>query len=396
MKNIIRISKSFLLLLLTAFTVPAYSQADSTSAEPTDLVSSLLVCKPGLDFYSCYGHCALRLQCPSADLDFVFSYCLDDNLVNRIGMFRGKGLGQYAAFPTDVFLKEYQETRREVKEYILNLTTEETRELWRMLDKELVTGAHRQYNFLHTNCSSMCFYALERVMQGEEIVFKHLDSGITGTYRQFVHRISEGLPWTDFFWTTILGATGEEQGPQEDKMAPMLIVKSFDTAVIQTFEGDERPFVKALPTTIVEQGFDYPVSWFTPRLLFLILLLLSMLVSVHEWSKGYGRPQRIFDGLLFVMQTVCGLFIFYLCCISDMPGASNNWNLLVFNPLPCLLWLCFRRRKAYAKAYWLYLAALLIYVALWPVAPMIDLTHVLMVSPLLVRVAMRLVQNRRS
>lgn len=381
-----------IVLLFAAALSSAFGQTDSSFVAPTDLTTSLLVCQPGRTFYSGFGHCALRLQCPSHGLDVTFTYALDDNLANRIAMFRGKGAGKYSSVKTTAFLEEYVEEGRGVVDYPVNIDVEQTRTLWKILDDENASPHHRQYNFLHTNCSSMCFYALKRVMQGEEIVWDGLSEGCTGTYRNFVKYVSKGRPWTGLFWSSILGSTGETVGPLEDKLAPMLVEPVIDKASIRVTSGEglTRPFIQGEPTRLVEHTLTYPHSPFTPSVVFAILLAVALIVSIHERLRGYHAVQRTFDTLLLAAQTVVGLFIFYLSCLSHMVGAAHNWNLLVFNPLPLLLWVCFRRRKWFPKVYVFYVVILLLYIASWAFMPNVALPHVLLAATFLVRTSMRI------
>lgn len=367
-------------------------QTEDSFVPPDDLTTSLLICQPGRSFYSGFGHCALRLQCPSHELDVTFTYALDDNLANRVAMFRGKGAGRYSSVKTAVFLEEYKEQGRGVVDYPINISVEQTRALWQILDGENASPRHRQYNFLHTNCASMCFYALKRVMTNEEIVWNGLSEGCTGTYRNFVGYVSKGRPWTGLFWSSILGSTGEEKGPLEDKLAPMLIEPTIAEATIRPIAGGgaERPFLQGEPTRLVEHTLTYPHNPFTPTVVFAIILAIALIVSLYEWRRGYNALPRTFDVLLFVSQTIVGLFIFYLSCLSHMVGAAHNWNLLVFNPLPLLLWICFHRRKGFSKVYFLYAAVLLLYIASWAFKPVVTLPHVLLALTFLVRVSMRI------
>ncbi len=377
----------------------AFGQGEGTFIPPADLSTSLLICQPGRTFYSGFGHCALRLQCPSQGLDVTFTYALDDNLANRIAMFRGNGAGRYSSVRTTAFLREYVEQGRGVVDYPVNISVEQTRALWQILDGENASPRHRQYNFLHTNCSSMCFYALKRVMQGEEIVWDGLSEGCTGTYRNFVRHVSQGRPWTGLFWSSILGSTGETKGQLEDKLAPMLIEPSLAQATIRTLSGAEppRPFLQGAPTRLVEHTLTYPHNPVTPVVAFALLLAVALAVTLYERLKGYDVVPRTFDALLLVMQTLVGLFIFYLSCLSHMVGAAHNWNLLVFNPLPLLLWLCFRRKSWWSRVYILYVAVLLLYIVSWAWSPAVSLPHVLLSATFLLRSAAHaLMPSRRT
>ena len=412
-----------IVLFLTAALASAFSafgQDGGSFVPPDDLSTSLLICQPGRSFYSGFGHCALRLQCPSHGLDVTFTYALDDNLANRIAMFRGRGAGRYSSVRTAAFLEEYVQEGRGVVDYPVNISVEQTRALWQILDGENASPRFRQYNFLHTNCASMCFYALERVMngrsseshqarfdgrvvtdggkaKGEEIVWDGLSEGCTGTYRTFVGYVSRGRPWTGLFWNSILGATGEETGRLEDKLAPMLVEPVIAKATIRRSDGGEaRPFLKGEPVCLVEQTLTYPRNPFTPTVVFALLLAVAVFVSLYERLRGYNVVLRTFDILLLVMQTLAGLFIFYLSCLSHMVGAAHNWNIIVFNPLPLLLWICFRRRRWFPRVYLFYAAVLLLYIASWTFRPNVTLPHVLLALTFLVRTSMRIGDIRKA
>lgn len=390
------LNRLFIILSISLFASSSVFAQEQTAEQsdsiaqlslPTDLHASFLIADPGLDFYSSYGHCVVRLQCPSAGLDLCYTYSLDDNFENEVAMFRGNGKGQYAAIKTPIFIEEYKEAKRGVKNYEINLTIDQIRTLWQILDQEMSEGAYRHYNYLKTNCSSMSVLALERCLGNDEIKWGTLSPGITGTYRDFINTISEHRPWTGFFWTTILGAGGDELGNMEDKMGPELIVPAMQEAKLVSPDGAERPFLKGEPTVVNESGLVYKDWLFTPWSFFAMVLLLAIIVSLLEWKEKAKGVVIGFDAILLGLQTIAGIVIFYLSIISDMTGASHNWNLLVLNPLPVILWLAARKRAWYKKVWLVYTVALIAYIALLPFTPQVDALRVLMVSPLLVRCA---------
>ncbi len=412
----------YFLLFIFHFSFLLAQQTDAF-VPPTDLTTSLLICQPGRTFYSGFGHCALRLQCPSRGLDVTFTYALDDNLANRIAMFRGNGAGRYSSVKTEAFLEEYVRDGRGVVDYPINISVEQTRALWQILDGENASPRYRQYNFLHTNCSSMCFYALERVMKGEQIVWNGLTDGCTGTYRNFVWHVSAGRPWTGLFWSTILGSTGEQKGQLEDKLAPMLIEPVITQATIQSktdkTQASTRPFIEGEPTRLVDHTLTYPHNPITPTVVFGLILAIAVVVSLLKLKRSTSRQVNkstslrvegakkirnevptsrmgLFDALLLAFQSLVGLFIFYLSCLSHMVGAAHNWNLLLFNPLPLLLWLCFRHRKWYPKVYPLYAAVILLYIVSWAWQPTVTLPLVLFALALLVRIATKIYKVKKN
>ena len=60
-------------------------------------------------------------------------------------------------------------------------------------------------------------------MIGERIAYGKLDPVLLGDNRTFVKIIFEKTPWFQFFWLTILGAEGEDDGEVYTRLAPFII-----------------------------------------------------------------------------------------------------------------------------------------------------------------------------
>ncbi len=361
--------------------------ADSAtvSALPTDIYAGLLLAEPGNDFYSSFGHCAVRLWCPSKKLDFCYTYCLEESLSNKLSLFNGSGKGSYSAIATPQFIKEYESNRRKVECYRLNLTTEQVRELWKVLDGEITDGAYRQYNYLYTNCSSMSILAVERCLGTDEIEWSNLGDAVTGTYRTFVRTISEGRPWPRFVWTTLLGHEGENHGTLEHKLGPTLLPPILKASKLRASDGCVRPLLaEKQPQTLNGGTLERSHTWFSPDVLFVFLFIMSIAAALLEHRNKLRRLVRTYHTLIFTAQTAAGLLFFYVTVLSDMTGASLNLNLLVLNPVPAVMWLTSRRRKWYGKVWIAYTAVLCLYMLMWAVSPQVDFTHILMTLPLLV------------
>ena len=385
-----------ILVTILLWTPIAYSQenvqkdsgavADTTTTPslPTDIYASLLIAEPDNDFYSAFGHCAVRLCCPSKKLDFCYTYCLEESLANQLALFNGSGKGAYSAVATPTFVQEYIEHGRKVEDYRLNLTIEQVRQLWQILDNEITSGAYRQYNYLHTNCSSMSLFAVERCLGSDEIVWRNLGEGITGTYRTFVKTISEGSPWVKFVWTTLLGHEGESLGTMEHKMGPTLLAPVLASSQVKSADGTLRPLLAENQPQLVNKGtLQHTHSWFTPNALFLLLFILAAITATLEAGGKARTWTRVFCAMMLIMQTLAGLIITYITVISDMTGASFNTNLLILNPIPAIMWLAARHRTWYNKVWTVYSAVLCVYIAMWLVTPQVDFTHVLMALLLL-------------
>lgn len=361
-----------------------FGQPVKADTLPTDLKASLIVVSPGYTAYTAHGHCALRMQCMSEQLDFCFTYGLSDNTQSYFNFFSGKGMGVFSTAYTSEYLADYRQQGRQVIEYELNLNLDEKRSLWALLDSELADSNCRPYNYLKTNCSSMCVYAVNEALGQEHITYHQLPSVLTGSYRDFVRYISRHRPWISFFWLTLLADEGERQGDLADKLSPQLLADAWQSASIVDANGASRPMLVSSPRVIVCGDAGDHTSWFTPTLcfslLFVLLCVLSMIDKRHPLSF-----MRYIDGALLLLHTLLSLFICYMSFFSSLIGASGSLYTIVFNPLPAILWLLFRKQSQYYKVFMIYSVVLAIFIMLTPFTPSVDLQHALFCAVFLPR-----------
>lgn len=351
----------------------------------TDLKASLIWVAPGKNLYTAHGHCAIRMECPSEGLDFCFTYGLDDDSQSIVAFFRGKGLGNFSVSHTNEYLQDYRRDGRKVQEYELNLSLDQKRMLWAMLDGEISDGAWRRYDYLRTNCSSMCVRIIETALGEDRIELQELSEGLQGTYREFVSEISSDSPWVKFFWLSLLGADGEKKGELEDKLSPTMLVETWDKASIIDTLSASRPVFLSEPQTLVEGSMGQASSPFTPTMGFSILLVFVAMITFLEQRGRYPQFAACVDFVLLVLQTIVGVFLCYMNFISSLPGASGNWYVIPFNPLPFLAWACLRKRHCYVWIWKVFTLILIVFLLLTPLLPSLDLDHALLVATFTLR-----------
>ena len=393
MKNIsLYLSLLVATLLLSPLQLTAQQQnADSVATDAgglaTDIFASLIIAEPSNDIYGCCGHCAIRMQCPSHNMDYCFTYSFSNTLLNKFKFFNGTGEGTFVPMYTNDFLLEYKEAHRGVMEYRLNLTLEEKRVLWQNLDANANSSYHWKYDFLKTNCSAMCAYIIEQSLIGERIAYGNLDPILTGDNRTFVKQIFSHTPWYQFFWLTLLGAEGEEWGEVYTRLAPFIITDVWGTAsFVNDNTGETRPIFDGEPIVVSNEHTVLTPSPVTPFIAFLALLVVSLVITVL-FLKGVARRVVVcFDVALLVAQTILGLIALYLNFFSELQGAHGSWHVLVMNPLPLLVVLLFRKKPKYWRMGWLlYSALLVVYLIAALFSPQILLPHVFIAVALLLR-----------
>lgn len=367
--------------------IPA--EADTVPASlATDIQASLVVCDRGPRFVSSFGHCSIRMSCPSAGLDNYYTYLIHNEFSNvRMFFTHGVSRGHYAVQKWDEFSRDYVDQDRTITEYPLNLTTDEVRRLWMNLDREVYKPLSRMYSFLHSQCASISADIIQHSLDNEHIRYLTLDPAMCGTERDFALRSTERYPWYQFVFMCLLGREGEQPGKQTEMLTPTLIAPAWTQAVIENAAGDSRPVFASEPRTLYAGTYTPPVhSPFTPTVVFTLLLVLAIGLSIANRKGHLLQVGRVVDGCLLAVQTLVGCLVVYLCFFSHATWGPGNALLPVFNPLPLLLWLCFRRRPWFR---WLCLAYALV-VCVMIVAsffiPQLNLAHALLFALLMERV----------
>ena len=330
------------------------------------VIASLLVADPGTVMYSVLGHACIRLQCPAFGMDYCFSY-ESEGVQNRVLDFlAGKLMMGLFAIPIDEYCAQYLEEGRGVYEYTLNLPIEVKRELWRILDEHLAEGSRLPYDYYHRGCATTALEFVKEALGETVIVYdrslyeKSLNSRkiwIDGTQRAL---------WVRFIALFIAG--GETSVPlygEKQLIIPTDLVHAWQKAKV-----NGKLLLASEPNILVEGEPKVADGWFTPMVLAILLLILS--IANLFWKRPY------FDWLMLAAQTLIGCFMTYLICFSDLCCTDWNWLLIPFNPLPAIFW--------YWRRYWAlpYTGVLAIWcfamavVAIWGHV-LVDWSHILMV-----------------
>ena len=333
-----KVNASIFLSLITLLffgSHPLQCHAEELSTDSIEI--SLLTCSPHQEVYSLYGHTAIRVEDKSTGNDFVVNYGMfsfdQPYFVLRFVF----GLTDYDMGIThfEQFRGEYQYYGSSVTQQTLDLTPDEKRHILMALEEnsrpENVTY---RYNYFYDNCTTRARDMLVNHLDGEVAYNSRLDS--TMTFRSMVHQCNEAYPWARFGNDMLLGYKADTQTTIGDRQfLPSHLMADFSTATIKTSDGHERPLVKKtteiVPTgvQVVEEGFPL-----RPRTCFLILLAVTLLVSL--WEMRHHRISWIYDAIL---MTACGLagIILTAMIFSYHPTVSQNFQLLLLNPLPLLL-----------------------------------------------------------
>lgn len=362
------------------------SIADEVLPDSSNFVqASVIITTPGTELFYFLGHSALRLQCPSADLDYCFSFntIVDQGVAFNFLLISGQMIAGYEAVKFDDYLKPFKESGRGVYEYPLNLTLEEERALWKLMDDQMLKGMCFKFDFLFNNCTGPLFRSLESIMKQEKFVYTN-EYPLTLNTRERM-KVSLGSPWFDFFSVIMLSAYYRDDFPLYMKVYPELWGRLLVNAEIVGVDGSRRPALESPVEELTPQKLFVKNSPITPTWVFGCLFALVLLVTYLEVAKRWQRLSKTVDIILFTAYTLFSLYLLYASCIQ-LFGTFHNWFLIVFNPLPILGYVFFRKKPFYYKFWLVFVVVLMAFMVFLPLyMGKMEWPHEFLLATLLVR-----------
>lgn len=142
-----------------------------------------------------------------------------------------------------------------------------------------------------------------------------------------------------------------------------------------------EPFMSSSPKQLLPSGPEKQKTWFTPTLLALVLLLLTIVASLFK--------KNLMDYVLLALQSILGIITAYLIFFSDLVCTEFSCLIIPFNPLPLLLW---KWRHKWSLWYAIIIAVWIVVVLLWPHS-LTDTPYILLSMALIVSYVKMYVEN---
>ena len=353
------------LLLLIAGTFSVSAQIEDAEGQYVDTVFhdnvdrtaedfvtvSLMISQPSdVRVYSIFGHAALRLQCPTFNLDYVFSYISiysDASALDYIVIRPTMGL---IAIPTEQYIEE---EFRGVSEYTMYLPPKVETELWRILDESTENGYDRPYDCVAGSCAQMVFQYVNRaiaIAYSKDSVQTQWLGEPDHTMHELMNLYATEAPWQLFLINSILGSSYVDNvnmtNAKKVLFPQQLLALWHNTTLCGKPILSDEPIVHT--TSEVMKAPRITPLWCA--WLLLILSVISVLTSVggnRGWISNIGVG---IDYLMLCLQTVAGLFMMVMMWVAYLPFPQAHWNwlLIPFNILPAICW---KWRKYWALLY---------------------------------------------
>ncbi|MBQ4395225.1 MAG: hypothetical protein II825_08030 [Paludibacteraceae bacterium] len=272
------------------------------------------------------GHAFLRLQCPTFGLDYCFSYegeNVNDNLYRyvsgqtKMGMF---------AVPTNEYLEDYRKWNRSVHEYFLALPPDAEQRLWEIMDNHLTKGIVLRQDLNKYGCAITVVRYVKKALEDTPIVYAQDEDLERMTRREIGYRSLENHPWLRLVSMVMTDNKADKNIPIDEK----LIVPADLASVWQQATLQGQPFATYIGDIVQGAPLDDSKPWFTPLLAAIWVVLITLGFAFTKYPY--------WDWLLLGVQAMSGFVLIFLWLVMREFGSAAYIIMVLFNPLPLLLW----------------------------------------------------------
>lgn len=314
----------FFLITLSALSLQGFSQPLSPAAR-----ISLLVCAPGDEIYSFWGHAAIRVNDPLTGLDTVFHYGAFDfgssYLKFSLRFAKGETDYQIAQQRMGSFMKEFYAENRSVREYMLDFTQQEKQFLFdALVENYKPENRIYRYDQFFDNCATRLRDQIEKAVKGQIQYDMSGDERLS--FRDLNDKYVEVNSWSGLGINLALGSPTDRITTFSEKMfLPDYLGDDMSRAVI-TRDGHQSPLISGSSMIIQAPLSDRSFSFTSPAVLILLFFLLTTGLTV--WEKKKDKRFIWLDVSVFAAFGIAALILYFTTVISVMTWTKWNFNLI--------------------------------------------------------------------
>ena len=350
-------------------------QAQQMPLSPT-ATASVITCGPGNDFYTTFGHSAIRVTDTAQGIDLVYNYGTFDFDTPHFYWKFARGRLEYMLGRTtfDRFYAVYNYEQRAVWEQPLNLTQQEVNNLFLMLEWNYQPeNRYYLYDILLDNCATRVRDMMEATVGKKTIGYGDWEDH---SYRYWLHDAMGGgcLEWWTLGVDMLLGLHADHVCNKSEVMFyPLAMMWLYENAKLD----DAEPLVS--PTKELLADTRAPLHRSFPPLA--VFSLLFVAVALLTWQRLWPRWA---DRLLFVLAGLLGLFLVFMWV--GTAHYCTDWNLNILWASPLLLLIAIRLGRSPRWSLWLQLGMFAV-AAVYVVACGLSLAFVPIILMLALRTA---------
>lgn len=372
----------FLLLVLILAVAPLRAQELSPVA-----TASLLTCGAGDDFYTTFGHTAVRITDPELGIDYVYNYgTFDFDTPHFYWKFmRGKLDYKLARTTYQRFIAEYQYEGRAVFEQQLGMEWGQIQNLYLLLETNLLPEyRYYKYDFFRDNCATRvrdvvyCAWVMDTLLQRQAPM---------RSYRCLISdNLRDTLEWWRLGIDLLFGLPADHRCDANERMfLPFEMMAEYaGTGATGIWTGPG--LVEDTHQLLAEARQPLKPS-FPPVVPFGLLLAV---VALLTWRRRWPRWA---DRVLFTIAGLVGLFLLFMWFGTDHYCTKWNFNILWSSPL--LILMAIRMERSPKWALWFQLACFAV-AAVWVLVCGLAPAILMIIFTLALRVAAQLPRPAQS
>jgi len=351
-------SKQILFIItLFIFSKIGIGQTLSNNAEV-----SILICAPGEDLYSTFGHAAIRINDPANRIDYVYNYGTFNFETPHFYLKFVRGQLDYMMSVSyyKYFISSYINEKRWVKEQTLDLTSEQKNEVFAFLQNNaLPENKYYRYDFFYDNCATRVKDVIKDVLKDELILPKKITND-GQTFRDLIHIYLQGHDWERFGINLALGRpTDKVVTMEEATFLPDYLGIAFKKSTIKV-NGINKPLIKQSRMLYEpKENIAKSKTRILPFVVFMLVFLIVLILTYFELkNKKYFI---ILDKTLFFIAGLTGIVILTLWFGTEHTTVINNWNILWAMPLFFIAaFMLKEKNKDYIKKFFLGMSVIIL------------------------------------
>lgn len=355
----------FLLAAMTLLPLLACAEGEGQRPLSDSAYASVLTCGAGDEFYTAFGHSAIRICDSARGVDLVYNYGTFDFDAPHFYWSFARGKLNYCLSRSSFadFVSEYYFEGRAVWEQRLRLSAQEVNNMYLMLETNyLPEYRYYMYDFFRDNCATRVRDMVEGSLAHDRLSPERTtDTNLS--YRDILYQSTEGtLLWWRLAIDMALGVRCDRQCSNYEYMfAPLMMMGQMDTL---TRAGSGERVAEHAVQLLQDSRAEARRS-VSPTLVFWIAFLAVLALTFAEWRKGWNL--RWMDRLLFGVVTVLSVLALFLWFGTDHYCTKMNLNVMWASPL--FLYFAIRAEKSNR---WVVLTqvVMLLYAAVMTLAPL--------------------------
>ena len=238
----------------------------------------LMITSPGNEAYSVAGHAAIRMVCPTKEVDYCYEYTADVSINQQLDYIIGNMTGSLCRHHTSSYMSHYTELGRGITALLLNLTPEQEVNLWSELDFGTDNGGKKEFSVMGYNCTSVLRLIIESSLDSDVIKYHDVNPALLGTYRDIFPYVFGDSPWIGLLWNIMNGTDFDKPTEMVDHLFPIALLDAWSKSTIISIEGNERPLV--LETNKVTEAQPLSSAIISPITVWILLLLIAILSAI--------------------------------------------------------------------------------------------------------------------